>query len=345
MSSLGGVTAKLAILAAVLAAATVAATLDSASSPRAPARVSARFFSASGVWNEPPAAGAALDPSSHALVGALDAEVADERAAGRGPWINTSSYSVPIYTVPATQPTVAVSLDHAPEPPLSAAWSAVPLPLDARPASGTDGDLVVWQPSTDRMWEFWRLVNDGAHWSATWGGAMQHVSANPGVYGTEAWPGAEPWWGVSASSLAIAGGLITFEDLRRGRIDHALVISVPNVRAGVFAAPARRTDGTSTSPLSLPEGAHLRLDPRLNLHALHLPHMTLMLAEAAQRYGIFVGDFSPNVAFYAQDPTPTGADPYAGPHGYFAGLNPSQLLAAFPWAHLQLLRMALHVAP
>ncbi len=150
---------------------------------------------------------------------------------------------------------------------------------------------------------------------------------------------------MSASSLAIAGGLITFEDLRRRRIDHALVISVPNVRAGVYAAPARRTDGASSSPLSLPEGAHLRLDPRLDLHALHLPHLTLMLAEAAQRYGIFVGDYSPDVAFYAQAPTPTGREPYAGPHGYFAGLNPSQLLASFPWAHLQLLRMSLYAAP
>ncbi len=340
-----GVTAKLAILAVIVAAAGLAAALGSASSSSPPAAHSSRFFSPSGPWNAPLASAAPLDPSSSALVGALGAEVAAERAGHRGPWINTTSYSVPIYTVPATQPTVAVQLDHAPEPALSAAWSAVPLPGSAKPASGTDGDLVVWQPSSGRMWEFWRLVHGSGGWSATWGGAMQHVSSNPGVYGTEAWSGAEPWWGVSASSLAIAGGLITFEDLRRGRIDHALVISVPNVRAGVYAAPARRTDGASSSPLSLPEGAHLRLDPQLDLHALHLPRLTLMLAEAAQRYGIFVGDYSPDVAFYAQDPTPTGKEPYAGPHGYFAGLNPSQLLARFPWAQLQLLRMSLHAAP
>jgi hypothetical protein len=67
-----------------------------------------------------------------------------------------------------------------------------------------------------------------------------------------------------------------------------------------------------------------------------------MLAEAAQRYGIFVGDTSVNVAFYAQDPTPTGANRYTGTGGYFEGKTPAQLLAVFPWGRLQLLKMELH---
>jgi hypothetical protein len=48
------------------------------------------------------------------------------------------------------------------------------------------------------------------------------------------------------------------------------------------------------------------------------------------------------VAFYAQDPTPTGINPYSGTHGYFEGKSPQQLLEAFPWSHLQLLKMELH---
>jgi len=170
---------------------------------------------------------------------------------------------------------------------------------------------------------------------------MSNVSVNPGVYGRNAWPGASPDWGASASSLSVAGGLITLEDLEKGVINHALAIGIPDVRAGVYASPAQRTDGTSTSPLSLPEGAHLRLDPKLDLAALHLPRLTLMLAEAAQHYGIVVRDHTANVSFYAQDPTSTGTNPYAGPSGYFEGKTPAQLLASFPWRHLQLLKMEL----
>ena len=61
-----------------------------------------------------------------------------------------------------------------------------------------------------------------------------------------------------------------------------------------------------------------------------------------EQVGIVVRDHTANVSFYAQDPTPTGTNPYAGPHGYFEGKTPGQLLASFPWSHLQLFKMELH---
>jgi hypothetical protein len=303
-----------------------------------------RFFAATSFWNAPIPSNASLDPNSAPIVAALDADEEAEARAKHGPAINSKAWSVPIYTVPAGQPTVRVTLVNATSAALQTAWAAVPLPSGALPAVGTDAQLVVWQPSTDRMWEFWRLEEVGGAWQASWGGAMQDVSGNYGVYGPESWPGSTKWWGSSASSLPIVGGLITLEDLERGVINHALALAVPDTRYGAYASPAMRTDGGSTEPSSLPEGAHLRLDPTLDLAALHLPHFTLMLAEAAQRYGIFVRDTAPNLAFYAQDPIPTGKEPYEGAHGYFEGQSPASLLASFPWSHLQLLKMELHPA-
>jgi hypothetical protein len=301
-----------------------------------------RFFASTSFWNRPVPGPAALDPRSAAMVAALAGVVASEQQARTGPWINTKSYSVPIYTVPGDQPTVSVQLDHAPDAALSTAWSEVPLPAGAQPAAGSDRNLVVWQPSSDRLWEFWKLVHLEDGWHASWGGAMQNVSSAKGVYGSQAWPGAKPWWGVSACSLSLVGGLITLEDLQRGEINHALSIALPDIRAGVYASPARRTDGGSADPLSLPEGAHLRLNPGLDIAALGLPRLTAMIARAAQRYGIFVIDGSANLAFYAQDPTPTGGNPYIGPGGFFEGSYPRELLASFPWSQLQVLRMRLH---
>jgi hypothetical protein len=302
-----------------------------------------RFFASTSFWNTPVTGRESLDPSSTAVVAALDNEVAEEEQLRTGPWINTAAYSVPIYEVPADQPTVTVELDSSPIiAPLQAAWEAVPLPPTAQPAAGTDKHLVVWQPSTDRLWEFWKLTHDSAGWHAAWGGAMQDTSASSGAYGPASWPGAKAQWGASASSLSIAGGLITLEDLALGEINHALAISVPNVRAGVYASPAERSDGKSTSVTSLPEGARLRLNPSLDLASLHLPRLTLMIAEAAQRYGIIVRDRGAEVSLYAQDPTPTGTQPYAGTQGYFGGKYPNELLASFPWDQLQLVHMELH---
>lgn len=312
--------------------------------PVAPVEPSApfRFFSPTSFWNEEVPSNTERDPNSAAVVGAFDEEIAAEENAGNGPWINTTSYSVPVYTVPASQPMMPVRLYGATNTALGSAWSAVPLPSAAHPAVGADGDLFVWQPSTDRLWEFWRLQHEADGWQASWGGAMQDVSSEQGVYGSEAWPGAQPWWGVSASSLSLAGGLISIEDLERGQINHALEMAIPNVRAAVYASPAKRSDGKSTNPASLPEGAHLRVNPRLNLAALHLPRLTLIMAEAAQRYGIFIADRSSVATFYAEDPTPTGTNPYIGPSGFFEGNNLRQLLATFPWDQLELLKMQLH---
>src|SRR5262249_42109915 len=152
-----------------------------AANPAAPFR----FFSPSSFWNQPVPAAAALDPSSTEVVGALDAEVAAQEQAGIGPWSDTASYSVPIYTVPANQPPVHVQLltKHPARSALQAAFNAVPLPPNALPARGRDGHLVVWQPSTDRLWEFYRLSHGPAGWQATWGGAMRDVSLASGAYG------------------------------------------------------------------------------------------------------------------------------------------------------------------
>ncbi len=302
-----------------------------------------RFFSPTSFWNEEVPVNAPLDPSSTAVVGAFDTEIAQEVAVEKRPTINTTAFSVPVYTVPAEQPTVKVTLESASEnPTLQAAWDAVPLPPNAQPAVGGDKHLVLWQPSTNKLWEFWHLEKSEEGWHAVWGGAIQNVSSNSAAYSPEAWPGATTSWGASASSLSIAGGLITLEDLEKGQINHALAMALPDTRAGVYASPAERTDGGDTEPLSLPEGAHLRLDPNLNLAALHLPKLTLMMAEAAQRYGIVVRDTGANVAIYAQVPIPTGVNPYTGAHGYYEGKSPQQILEAFPWSHLELLKMELH---
>jgi hypothetical protein len=299
-----------------------------------------RFFAPTSFWNEALSSDASLDPSSPGDVAAFDREVVAEEAEG-GPNIDAARWSVPVYTVSAAQATVRVKIVGG-STVLQAAWDAVPLPANAHAAPGTDKHLVVWRPSTNELWEFWRLEKTTTGWQAWWGGAMRNVSSNPGVYGPEAWPGATAGWGGSASSLSLAGGLITLEDLELGKINHALAIAIPKVRAGVYASPAQRDDGVSNSALSLPEGAHLRLDPALDLGALHLPHLTLMLAEAAQKYGIFVRSEAANIALYSQDPVSTGTEPYAGPNGYFEGKYPNELLASFPWSHLQLLKMNLH---
>ena len=144
-------------------------------------------------------------------------------------------------------------------------------------------------------------------------------------------------------------------ELEAGVIPHALALAITHTCANVWASPAQRTDGDSTEAHCVPEGAHLRLDPSLNLALLHLPHFTMMMAKAAQRYGIIINNSSEGFTFRAENPTQYiqqyGYNPYLGsqnqPGRPRALLDewPSELLRSFPWSHLQLLQMSLRDQP
>jgi hypothetical protein len=305
------------------------------------------LFASSSVWNAPLAADAALDPRSSALSGAVSAEIRSEMQQRIGPWIDERSNSTPFYVVGNDQPKVQVRLDNSPYGAASlrnVLAQGVPIPYGARPAAGVDAHMTIYQPSTDTMWEFWHASLEADGWHADWGGAMQHVSTNPGYYSNLAWDGLGRtlgWnWGSTASSLPMIGGTAMISELRAGHIDHALAINLPAPCKGWFSWPAQRTDGTSSDTNCLPEGAHLRIDPKLDLSTLNLPPVTRMFAAAAQKYGLIVRDRTLNATgFLAEDPTPTGTDPYRDPGGFYGGVSPRLLMNQFPWASLQVLKM------
>jgi hypothetical protein len=295
----------------------------------------APFFAAGSPWNTPLGGDAPLDATSPQVVAELARSVQDGWARGVPPAINTTAYSAPIETVPSGQDLVAVKLDQPPSwvPDLRAAFAQVPVPSSARPAPGTDGHMIVWQPGTERLWEFWRMQHQADGWHAEWGGFTDRVRSALGVF-----TGTSAAWGATATGLSLAGGLITLAELRRGKIEHALALAVPNARRGAFARPAQHSDGVGTAQYAVPEGARFRLDPRIDVDALRVPPVTKMIARAAQRYGLIVRDQGAGISLFAEDPSPYGKDPYPG---LFGGQASWDLLRGFPWSSLQLLRMDL----
>ncbi len=307
--------------------------------PHEPTQLSG-LFSADSVWNRADVAQQPL--GDQRLAQDLTQEAQSELKQGIGPWIETDTDSTPVYVVGPNQRCVTVHLDvtQAYGKTLSTAFARVPLPADAHPAAGSDEHLTLIQPSTDSLWEFWEMHKQGDEWHAAWGGAMHDVSSNPGYYTASSWPGAQTNWGASATSLPVVAGTMTVGDLESGHINHALALTIPNARKDVFALPAERTDGTLSA-----DGRHSRRArgsawiPNLDVASLHLPPVVEMMAVAAQRYGIIVRDKSLHaIGFYAEDPSPLGANPYTR---LFDGKSPSELLQSFPWTHLQVVKSTL----
>lgn len=314
---------------------------------RHPVAAPQRLFSDQSVWNSPLPADAAIDPASAQMIGILNADLGSEERADVAPWFAAAVGSTPIYVVGQNQATQTVHLDDPAlwwRRSLQSAFDAVPIPADAVAAPGDDAEMTVWQPSTNRLWEFYHMRREADGWHAAWGGAMNDVGSSPGYYTRRSWPGALPQWGATATSLPVAAGVVTFADLRAGLIDHALALNLPQPRAGVVALPAERGDGVGGSD-QIPEGAHLRLDPDLDIDSLHLPALVQMLALAAQKYGLIVRDRTPGgVTLFGQQPI--GAGQAAVYRKLFGGRTAEELLSEFPWDDLEVLKLSLRsVAP
>ena len=294
-------------------------------------------FASDSFAGAPLADDAAVDPASPTYVAELQ-RLRDARAADGSPMrvsTSTSGYGVPVYTVSPGEARTRVTLTTVTNPALQQRFSSVPLPSNAVPSSGTDGTLVVWQPSTGRLWEFWRLrkTMTGA-WLADWGGYVNDVHTFPGYFGGST---AQANWGVSASGIGLMAGLQRIDELKDGVIEHAVALHVPGADASAFRWPAQRTDGhISELTSTIQEGMRFRLPADLDLSSLGLSPYALTVARAVQRYGLVVTDVSNNcLCFVGEDPRPAGTDPYTGPGGIFGGSRPD--FANFPWDRLELL--------
>jgi hypothetical protein len=285
-------------------------------------------FAASGPWGVPLPADAPLDPRSPAIVTNLVSQVRHPYGTGL---LNTDRYSSPIYTVPAGQARVNVAWTNcvhagALSPAFATAASGVPIPAGATPSIGTDAEMVIWQPSADTEWEFWRASKTAGHWSACGAGRIRDVRRNPGIFSTG---------GVTGAALPLLGFLIRVADLRSGAIDHAVNIALPCVRVRAFSWPAQRSDGHCAVTDAPAEGERFRLPASLDLGRLGLSRGELMIARAMQRYGAIVTDDAGRPVIQAEDPRQyeTGGkpDPYAG---FFRG-SQADWLQGFPWHDLQ----------
>jgi hypothetical protein len=286
-------------------------------------------FSATGPWRTQLSADAPLDPNSGAIVSNVVSMVHQYYGSAA---LNTSSYSAPIYTVSASQPTVNMSWNNCQNksweaPAFAAALQNVPIPADAVPSQGTDAEMVIWQPSSDTEWEFWVTSQTDGTWSACWGGMIQDVSQNPGIFANGL--------GATGSGLPLLGGLIRVADLRSGAINHAINLELPVTRAGAFSWPAQRTDGQSSNASEPAEGERFRLPASLNLSQFNLSPGELMIARAMQNYGLIVTDTSGAVTLQGEDPRPYEVNGASNPYdAYFSGSG-SQWLAGLPWQDLQ----------
>jgi hypothetical protein len=275
-----------------------------------------RLYSDASPLNQRIGAGATIDAASSLMVQQLVTEVeAKGWPIATGAWTNSVYYadaSTPRYDVAMTSPHYS-----------GKSLASVPIPGSARVPSDSDGGLVVVDRSTGCEYDFARAARtaDG-NWSAWFANAIP--TNGSGIY-----PFAEA---PSASGFANVAGTIFPEELAAGRIEHALAFTMNNTKAGGPVWPATASDGWSTVPGAIPEGARLQLDPNLDLDALGLTPWQKTIARALQEYGMYLVDTGGAVALRVQHSVSTSLSYPWGPGDY--GYMPKALAR-----HLRVLQL------
>jgi hypothetical protein len=197
---------------------------------------------------------------------------------GAGLW-EGGPIGIPVTTVRPGQAGVTVSFQYAGE----SDRVPYPIPGDAKieggPASDGDRHIILYDPGRCRLYELFAAYPRG---DGTWragSGALFDLRSNA----------LRPrgWTSADAAGLPILPGLVRYEEVAAGRIDHAIRVTAPTTR-DAYIWPARHAASDETSANLPPMGLRLRLKSSVDISGL--PPQARIVAEAMKRYGVILAD-------------------------------------------------------
>ena len=280
------------------------------------------FYAASSFWNQPIGTQPAIDPNSAAMVAKSIVPYA-----GNANFADTNDWGIGLAYAHAGDKTYtiggAIYYDTGPV--------SFRIPAGATPTTGSDHHLVVIDGNQEL--DMWQAQYNAA--TDTWTAGSRFITTITGS-GAMGSPGQHAG-GAVAAGFAEMGGVVRPEEIAQGHIDHALSITLPLIRANFIAAPATATDGASTDPAAIPEGAHLQLDPSFNVNAQSWPAWEKIIATALQTYGAFVSDTGGSIGIYGQTDINAGNTTWAS-----ANTPKGGGLSDIPWNEMRVLTLPNH---
>lgn len=263
-----------------------------------------RPFNDQSPWNTLIADDPELEPDSAELI----ADFESSSPYGEHLDVNIAGYSIPLFYVDSSTPTVEVVCDIGGEGFSSSdgfdATASVPMPAGAAPDPESDHHLLIVDRDRGIEWGMWNVTRPNGQWHCGLGATADLTST-----GVRPYKPTNPTWytshGARACGFPLIAGLIRREEIEAGRIEHALIVAYPHIRAGWYTSPAStaqaRVGDDAISTRGIPCGGRIQLDPGLDLDSLDLSRSGRIIAEALQRYGAYVGDYSGAISLYAEN--------------------------------------------
>lgn len=221
-----------------------------------------------------------VHPRSSQWVASIGAGAEFHADFGSGTWAG-GPIGIPFTTVGAGQPGVQVDFSYGAE----SDPAPYPLPWDSPVEGGQqatgDRHVIVVDNSTCTLHELFdahRGAGPAAAWNAG-SGARWDLRSNA----------LRPsgWTSADAAGLAILPGLVTYEEVVSGDIDHPIRFTAPRTQKA-YLWPARHHASSSTDPTRPPMGAWFRLKASVDIGGFS-PHARV-IAQAMKDHGIILAD-------------------------------------------------------
>jgi hypothetical protein len=241
-------------------------------------------FPADNIWNTP-IADLPTHPRSDDYVASIGADLPLKADFGSGLYEGVPS-GIPFVVVPRDQ--ADVPIHYAPfgdEAPIAEESDPGPYPVPADapieggPDSADDRHVLVVQEQSCTLYELYKAVpNADGSWNAV-GSARFDLESN------ELRP--DGWTSADAAGLPILPGLVRYEEVATGAINHALRFTAPRTgRAYVW--PARHFASPSDDPALPPMGQRFRL--RADVDISRFSPASQVILRALQTYGMILAD-------------------------------------------------------
>ena len=153
-----------------------------------------------------------------------------------------------------------------------------PIPRKPKIEGGSDRHILIVQKDECRLYELFAARKTASGWKAG-SGAIWDMSSNA--------LRPDGWTSADAAGLPILPGLVRYDEVAAGAINHALRFTAPTTR-NTYIYPARHYASDQTSASLPPMGLRVRLKASVDIS--HFGPQSQVLLTALKQYGMILAD-------------------------------------------------------
>jgi hypothetical protein len=248
--------------------------------------INCNIFPADNIWNTPINTLPVDTTSTNVFLNSVGTNRGMHADFGAGEW-DGADIGIPYILSGAQAPVTIVYEDFGDESDPGPFPIPLNAPIEGGPNSDGDRHVLVVDDTNCVLYELYRAFPVGNTWHADSGARYDLNSHNLRPLN---------WTSADAAGLPILPGLVRYEEILAGSINHAIRFTLSRTADG-YVWPARHEAGSYSFSQHLPMGARLRLKDSFNINAFSSDPSVRIILQAMKTYGIILADNGSNMYF------------------------------------------------